>query len=249
MASKVLLRVWLAGCLFWAAFCFYELICLPRSLGLDYSDIIFLFVAPPVMTFSLGALCLTSWIWLGEPSWQSLPGNVRKGTFRIYLVLSVLWVTWFSYKLLSADASERRQHEVPHYLSLLFVVPIGGLAFLAIMAWILRRFLNPAHPQSRTESISMDDYRELIARAVAGLELNTEEARRKIYDRARNALISHLRAQGTSEFAIAHHLRLLEAAARAVEHNSPRARAGQSISAAMIRGRDDKLRTIVKIDQ
>jgi hypothetical protein len=222
MASKVLLRVWLFACLLWIAFCFYELICLPRSLALDYSDVIFLFVAPPLMILSLGALCLSAWMWLGEPNWQTLPGKVRTKTFSIYLVLSVLWVTWFSYKSLDAVTNEWRQYQVKHYLSLLLVVPVGGLAFLAIMATLLRGFLNARQPQSGIDSISMEDYRELLARAAAQLNQNTEEARRELYDRARDALISHLRAQGRSEFVIAHQLRLLETAARVVEGNSPR---------------------------
>jgi hypothetical protein len=229
MASKILVRIWLVGCLVWMAFCFYEVISRPPVLGVDYSDLIFIFIAPPAIAFSLGALCLTAWLWLGEPNWRRLRGNVRKGTFRIYLVLSVLWVTWFSYVLLSAAASERRRYQVPHYLSLLFVVPIGGLAFLAIMARILRGHLNPAQPQSGTQSIAMEDYRALLARAAAQLDRNTKEARRELHERARNALISHLRAQGTSQRTTAHHLRLLKAAARAVDRNSPGARAEKSI--------------------
>ena len=220
MASKVLLRVWLVGCLLWIAFCFYELICLPRSLALDYSDVIFLFVAPPLVILSLGALCLSAWMWLGAPNWQTLPGKVRTGTFRIYLVLSVLWVAWFTYKSLDAVTSEWRQYQARHYVSLLLVVPIGGLAFLAIMARLLRGFLNARQPKSGLASISMEDYRELLARAVSQLNQNTKAARRELYDRARNALISHLRAQGRSELVMAHQLRLLEAAARVVEGNS-----------------------------
>jgi len=40
----------------------------------------------------------------------------------------------------------------------------------------------------------MADYHPLIARAVAGLERNTGENRRVLYDRARNALVSQLRS-------------------------------------------------------
>jgi hypothetical protein len=158
MASKVLLRVWFVSCALWFAFCYYEVVSHPPSLGVDYSDVIFLFVAPPIVIFCLGALCLTAGVWLGGQS------------------------------------------------------------------WLLRGFLKPAQLQAKTESItgpiSVEDYRELIARAVAQLNQNTKDARCELYDRARNALISHLRAQGRSEFAIAQHLRLLEAAARAVELKS-----------------------------
>jgi hypothetical protein len=40
----------------------------------------------------------------------------------------------------------------------------------------------------------MADYHPLISRAVAGLDKNTSEARRVLYDRARNALVAQLRA-------------------------------------------------------
>jgi hypothetical protein len=40
----------------------------------------------------------------------------------------------------------------------------------------------------------MTDYQPLLARAIAGLERNTGEARRAVYDRARQALLNQLRA-------------------------------------------------------
>ena len=40
----------------------------------------------------------------------------------------------------------------------------------------------------------MTDYQPLLARAIGGLERNTGEARRAIYDRARQALLNQLRA-------------------------------------------------------
>src|SRR5215210_6177413 len=40
----------------------------------------------------------------------------------------------------------------------------------------------------------MADYHPLISRAVAGLDKNTSETRRVVYDRARNALVAQLRA-------------------------------------------------------
>ena len=42
----------------------------------------------------------------------------------------------------------------------------------------------------------MADYTPLIARAVEGLERNTGENRRELYERARKALLAQLRADG-----------------------------------------------------
>src|SRR5262249_56827588 len=40
----------------------------------------------------------------------------------------------------------------------------------------------------------MTDYQPLLARAIGNLERNTSEARRAVYDRARQALLNQLRA-------------------------------------------------------
>jgi hypothetical protein len=74
----------------------------------------------------------------------------------------------------------------------------------------------------------MADYYPLIARAVAGLPQNTDEARRALYDRARNALVTQLHGKELSEPNIAHEQRTLEEAIRKVEMEV----GGQSKSAA-----------------
>ena len=40
----------------------------------------------------------------------------------------------------------------------------------------------------------MTDYQPLLARALKGLDRNTSEARRAVYDRARQALLNQLRS-------------------------------------------------------
>ena len=45
-----------------------------------------------------------------------------------------------------------------------------------------------------TAGNAMTDYYPLIARAVAGLEKNTGDARRALYERARAALVAQLRS-------------------------------------------------------
>jgi hypothetical protein len=70
----------------------------------------------------------------------------------------------------------------------------------------------------------MADYYPLIARAVAGLDKNTGDARRAIYDRARTALLNQLRGvePALSETEITRERLALEEAIRKVEAESAR---------------------------
>lgn len=70
----------------------------------------------------------------------------------------------------------------------------------------------------------MTDYHPLIARAVEGLEKNTGEARRALYERARTALVSQLRAiePALSESEITRERLSLEDAIRKVEAEAAR---------------------------
>ncbi|HET9903985.1 MAG TPA: hypothetical protein VFQ27_09840 [Xanthobacteraceae bacterium] len=70
----------------------------------------------------------------------------------------------------------------------------------------------------------MTDYYPLLARAVAGLEKNTGEARRALYERARNALLAQLRSTTPplSEPEITRERLALEEAVRKVEAEAAR---------------------------
>jgi hypothetical protein len=70
----------------------------------------------------------------------------------------------------------------------------------------------------------MADYYPLIAKAVAGLEKSTGEARRALYDRARSALVAQLRGvtPALSESDITRERLSLEEAIRKVETESAR---------------------------
>src|ERR1700746_1993778 len=70
----------------------------------------------------------------------------------------------------------------------------------------------------------MADYYPLIARAVAGLEKNTGETRRALYDRARAALVAQLRSvtPALSESDVTRERLALEEAVRKVEAESVR---------------------------
>src|SRR5437588_12396049 len=70
----------------------------------------------------------------------------------------------------------------------------------------------------------MADYYPLIARAVAGLEKNTGDARRALYERARTALVAQLRSvtPALSESDVTRERLALEEAVRKVEAESAR---------------------------
>src|SRR3954470_17357671 len=70
----------------------------------------------------------------------------------------------------------------------------------------------------------MADYYPLIARAVAGLEKNTGDARRALYERARTALVAQLRGvtPALSESDVTRERLALEEAVRKVEAESAR---------------------------
>jgi hypothetical protein len=70
----------------------------------------------------------------------------------------------------------------------------------------------------------MTDYHPLIARAVEGLDRSTGEARRALYERARNALVAQLRSNqpALSEADITKERLALEEAIRKVEAEAAR---------------------------
>jgi hypothetical protein len=83
----------------------------------------------------------------------------------------------------------------------------------------------------------MADYYPLIARAVAGLEKNTGEGRRVVYERARQALVTQLRSltPALSESDVTRERLALEEAIRKVEAESARRSTLRSDPAAKVR--------------
>src|SRR5580692_11578371 len=76
----------------------------------------------------------------------------------------------------------------------------------------------------------MTDYHQLIARAVEGLDRSTGEARRALYERARNALVAQLRSNQISEGDINKERLALEKAIRKVEAEAARKSRSESRS-------------------
>ena len=80
----------------------------------------------------------------------------------------------------------------------------------------------------------MADYYPLVARAVAGLEKNTGEARRALYERARTALVAQLRGTDPplDEAEITRERLALEEAIRKVETEAARRARQESVAGA-----------------
>ena len=78
----------------------------------------------------------------------------------------------------------------------------------------------------------MTDYQSLIARAVEGLDLHKVETRRALYERARTALVTQLRAVDPplSESAIAKERLALESAIRKVEADAAKVPARRELT-------------------
>src|SRR5258708_27193035 len=83
----------------------------------------------------------------------------------------------------------------------------------------------------------MADYYPLIARAVAGLQKNTGDARRTLYERAREALVAQLRGvtPALDESDVTRERLALEEAIRKVEGESARQSTSRSESAFRVK--------------
>src|SRR6266851_3409789 len=83
----------------------------------------------------------------------------------------------------------------------------------------------------------MADYYPLIARAVAGLQKNTGDARRTLYERAREALVAQLRGvtPALDESDITRERLALEEAIRKVEGESARQSTSQTNAAGRVK--------------
>src|SRR5258708_23066187 len=83
----------------------------------------------------------------------------------------------------------------------------------------------------------MADYYPLIARAVAGLQKNTGDARRTVYERAREALVAQLRGvtPALDESDVTRERLALEEAIRKVEGESARQSISRSDAATRVK--------------
>jgi hypothetical protein len=69
--------------------------------------------------------------------WLNLPGNVRRGFLRLYLVVSAPWVGWFGYQMLAAIPDWR---SVSAAFWSLLIVPVGGPILFLVILWVVAGF-------------------------------------------------------------------------------------------------------------
>lgn len=98
--------------------------------------------------------------------WAALPSNARKGLLRLYIAVSLPWVAWFGYQVVSnADratySSSARQHITASvFLSLL--VPIGAPILLRVVAWIVQGFVSQKSETSGGDAAGLRDKQSSI---------------------------------------------------------------------------------------
>ena len=94
----------------------------------------------------------------------------------------------------------------------------------------------------------MADYYPLIARAVAGLDKNSGDARRTVYERARTALVAQLRGvtPALNESDVTRERLALEEAIRKVEAESARQPASRATRSRVTRSRATKSRMKIR---
>ena len=148
------------------------------------------------------------------PEFQIVPHHVRRGLTRIYVVVSPLWIAWFSYKILAVVAVRHYWYwkDISNAVGWLLIVPIGGPILFAGIVWVISGFHEPP---------SKADYKILIARAVSELADNNVGARQRLYDRALAALTTLLQQQNPSPSAarIANERRAVAKAIRSIEED------------------------------
>jgi hypothetical protein len=167
---------------------------------------------------------------------RTVPPHVRQGLLRLYLVVAVPWAAWYGYQLLDAINRHRPQRYVSEAFRSLLIVPIGAPVIFVIVVWVVAGFqksaarsdasitrkTDPTSPMPATDAKSADYY-PVIARAVAGLTENTQQARQAVYDRARSVLLTQLGGQDAPRARIEREQDALEAAIEKVElEASPR---------------------------
>jgi hypothetical protein len=121
-----------------------------------------------------------------NPLLQAIPLKVRRGLWRVYIVITVPWVAFFGVQYL--DKLKRHHFYLRDVFSrefwILAVVPLGGPLLFLIIAWIIAGFRDPVPDASAAKP----DYEAFLRRAVSKLPENNSEARQQLYERAQAAL-------------------------------------------------------------
>lgn len=149
--------------------------------------------------------------------WARLPGNVRRGIARTYFAITVPWVLWFGYRTVD-DANHWSRHvRVAGDLLVLCSLPLGMIALIAVVVWIVEGF-NVQEPQRRTSAASVTEYEMLLDRAIGKHQSHNAHVRSEIYLRARSALTS---MQFANKDELNENREALERAISRIERRSP----------------------------
>lgn len=152
------------------------------------------------------------------PNWARLPANVRRGIARTYIAITVPWVLWFGYRAIDDANHWSRRARVEGDLLLMFSLPLGLVALVAIVVWIAEGF-HVQTPQRSTSAASVTEYELLLDRAIGKNQPNNAHVRLEIYSSARSALDS---MQFVDKDGLIKNRQALERAISRIERRSPR---------------------------
>lgn len=119
--------------------------------------------------------------------WLSMPSNVRKGLLRLYAVVSVPWIGWYGYQIVSHGPHWR-------YLSETFWtmlgVPVGSPVLLLVALWVRDGFRKEARMLDEKDTIPARSERPKSKWKIAQEErLNATPYEREIQKNPSTALL------------------------------------------------------------
>jgi hypothetical protein len=92
-----------------------------------------------LLVFGVGA----RWIWssFGATNWSRLAVNVRRGLLRLYLAITVLWISWFGYRIhYDSTYSYYSEGTLESDIVKLLTFPLGAIILFLVGGWIVDGF-------------------------------------------------------------------------------------------------------------
>jgi hypothetical protein len=138
-----LFRFWILCCFLWLVFV-AEVFVHDRPPDNELIFVAAFFFLPPIILFFAGLALARIWERFGEQHWLRLPQYLRRGLTRLYLVVAVPWVAWYSYQIIEAaqHSGNASQRAISHAFWSLLIVPIGGPILFGVIMWVIAGFRN-----------------------------------------------------------------------------------------------------------